>query len=88
MSDAEVTGEESPSKEVVISMLVAIAVNACQSAYDKTHIKIRDYFYALPIVDILNSWEWLNQASKVKVIDSNKEFFDTLIKGYLKELDE
>jgi hypothetical protein len=83
MSDEEVVEEEPLSKEVVINMLIAIAVNSCQSTYDKTHIKVREHFYALPVKDILQSWEWLNQASKIKVIDSKRQFFDDLIKDYL-----
>jgi hypothetical protein len=84
MQEVTTVEEEEPlSKEVVTNMLIAMAINTCNSSYDKTHQRVRDFFYGQHPRDILCAWEWLNDQSKVKVITAKKRFFDSMVKEFL-----
>ena len=74
----------SMSDDEIKYMLMAVALNTCQSTYDKTHLQVKEFFFKLSAQDMLSTWTWLNDANKVKVVTANKAIFDTAVKELIK----
>ena len=72
------------SDDEIKYMLMAVALNVCQSTYDKTHLQVREFFFKLSAYDMLSTWEWLSDANKIKVLTANKSIFDNAVKESLK----
>jgi|15BtaG_2_1085339.scaffolds.fasta_scaffold00040_2 hypothetical protein len=79
----EVESAKLRSTEDVRSMLVAIAINSIQNAYNSEHKTLREEFFTLPLPEILKSWEWLSDESKVRVLKDNRLVFDAAVKEVL-----
>ena len=69
--------EEEPSltKDEVLSVLIAIGVNSCNRSYDNAHKDLKSSFLEMPLIDIAKSWDHLEDAVKISVINSHAEEF-------------
>ena len=69
------------SKEQVINMLVAIGVNSCNRSYDNTHKELRQSFIEMPLSEIADVWDHLEDAVKVSVINQHSDEFKAWVTG-------
>lgn len=81
----EAVEEETPSVERITSMLIAIGVNHLQSTYEASQKRLREEFYNLPAPDVLKTWEWLSDHSKLKVIDAKRDLFNAAVKEIIQK---
>jgi hypothetical protein len=75
--------EEEPSltKDEVINVLIAIGVNTCNRSYDTEHKGLKNSFLEMPLSDIAKSWDHLEDAVKISIINSHAEEFKAWING-------
>ena len=73
--------EEVLSKEEVLNFLVAIGVNTCNRSYDHTHKQMKDSFLEMPLKEIAPTWDLLEDAVKISVINAHSEEFKRWVDG-------
>ena len=73
--------EEAMDKESVLNYLIAIGVNTCNRSYDASHKQMKEYFLAMPLKEIAPSWDYLDDAIKISVINDHIDEFKAWIGG-------
>ena len=76
-----VSEEEGMNKEDVLNYLVAIGVNTCNRSYDNTHKEMKDSFLAMPLKEIAPSWDYLDDAVKISIVNTHSDAFKSWING-------
>ena len=73
--------EETLNKEEVLNYLIAIGVNTCNRSYDTVHKQMKESFLAMPLKEIASSWDHLDDAVKISIIDSHVDEFKSWVNG-------
>jgi len=76
-----VESEPSLTKDEVLNMLIAIGVNTCNRSYDQDQKDLKTSFLEMPLGDIAKSWDHLEDAVKISVVDIHAEEFKAWING-------
>ena len=67
--------EEVMSKEDVLNFLIATGVNNCNRSYENVHKEMRMSFINMDLKEIAPTWDHLDDAVKVAVINSHIDEF-------------
>ncbi len=75
--------EEEPSltKDEVINILIAIGVNTCNRSYDTVHKDLKNSFLEMSLKEISKSWDHLEDAVKISIINNHAEEFKAWVSG-------
>lgn len=71
--------EEVMSKEDVINFLIATGVNNCNRSYENVHKEMRSSFISMPLKEIAPTWDHLDDAVRVAVINAHIDEFKAWI---------
>jgi hypothetical protein len=73
--------EEIMNKEDVLNYLIAIGVNTCNRSYDTAHKQMKESFLAMPLKEIAPSWDYLDDAVKISIINNHIDEFKSWVNG-------
>ena len=71
--------EEVMSKEDVLNFLIATGVNNCNRSYENPHKEMRNLFINMSLSEIPPTWDHLDDAVKVAVINAHIDEFKTWV---------
>jgi len=76
-----VAEEEVISTDEILNRLVALGVNHSHRSYGNEHKELCDAYFSCNLSTIANSWDMLEDAVKVKVVDKHSDEFKAWIGG-------